>query len=142
MDAKVAKIISNIHATHNPGVIIQLAEELQLLEATRIAEIEIDGPRVSFNQYGEMEIELLRNSKVLTLNFSEHSVQICKAKREELQSWELLRLDMSVEADDFYYFIKAIPEDVGLPRLTSVTKGEAVILVRKKKQSEREQYGF
>ena len=110
--------------------IIQLAEELKLIEATRIAQLKSEGPRVSFDGF-MLEIVLLRNSKEIILVFHHKDEKIYKVKPEDLKSRETHVLDMPVEDDGFHYFIEGHPGHYRQSHLTTITKEEASILERK-----------
>ena len=117
--------------------IIQLAEELKLIEATRIAKLESEGPRVSFDGF-MLEIVLLRNSKEIILNFRRNDEKIYKVKPEDLKSCESYYIDRSVEDDGFHYFIEGHPGHYRQRRLTMITKEEASILERKIQEVKKE----
>ena len=72
-----------------------------------------------------------------TVRFADHSVKIARDKPENLNSWELARIEAQPE-DGYLYFIEAKPLDVGLLSFVGLSKDEAFALNKTLKRVEAE----
>ena len=73
-----------------------------------------------------------------TFRFAEHSVKIARDKPENLNSWELARIEAQPDEDGYLYFIEAKPLDVGLLSFVGLSKEEAFSLNKTLKRVEAE----
>ena len=109
--------------------IIELAEELVLAKAARIAKLETEGPGVFYN-FGELNIVLLRDGEEKFITFGEYSEQIVRTN-DPAEIVEF-NLEGPPDEDGFTYFIHASPGDYGqVPWGVYISKKEAVILKKK-----------